>query len=622
MKMKTIALILVALLMPMLSSFGQWTQTNLSDRKHWMGSAVLGTKVYFAGGSIVADNVVTDKVEIYDLAAGIWETSRLSVARAGVVGAVCGTRVLFGGGLIYPSTFFATVDVFDTITKEWSVSQLSAPRFSMSAVSRGDLVLFAGGNNLLLNQAYDVVDIYNNLTGTWSTATLSIPRGAMASAVVGDLAIFAGGYNNTTFTDRVDIYNFTTKTWTTASLSQARGFASAAVLGSKVFIAGGISANNTPSDRIDIYDASAGSWTTASLSTPRGGEKTAVTACGKVFFAGGGNFNTNTKMWSNSSNVIDIYDETTNSWSTDHTTNSLMFHSVESAGDQLVIAGGHSATPTGSEHFKLVEIFTCRAGSCLPRGISFGTQAEIDGFQAAHTSCTRIDGNVVIHGNNISDLSGLDRVDAIGGDLNIWGNPSLASLSGLKVLSFIGGNMYIYGNDLITDLTGLDSLDYLGGDLTVEGNAVLQSLKGLGNLSPGSIKNLYIVSNPLLKSCDVKSVCDLLADPKGTIEISDNSSGCNSPAEVESKCRAGIGDIQLPGSDFAVYSDPVGKSIRIVKPGDLNVDEVVVYSMTGNRILIIYPDNNIIDLSKLLQGTYIVQIKAGQLTKRLKINIL
>ena len=51
---------------------------------------------------------------------------------------------------------------------------------------------------------------------------------------------------------------------------------------------------------------------------------------------------------------------------------------------------------------------------CLPEGITFTTQAQIDSFQINHPGCTEIEGNVEIKGDNITNLSGLNVLRNIG----------------------------------------------------------------------------------------------------------------------------------------------------------------------------------------------------------------
>jgi hypothetical protein len=54
---------------------------------------------------------------------------------------------------------------------------------------------------------------------------------------------------------------------------------------------------------------------------------------------------------------------------------------------------------------------------CLPEGINFTTQEQIDNFQSNYPGCTDIMGTVLIEGNNITNLDGLNGITVIGGYL-------------------------------------------------------------------------------------------------------------------------------------------------------------------------------------------------------------
>jgi len=53
--------------------------------------------------------------------------------------------------------------------------------------------------------------------------------------------------------------------------------------------------------------------------------------------------------------------------------------------------------------------------SCLPEGIIFNTQDQIDNFQVNYPNCTKIEGNVTIQGYiSITNLIGLNMLTSIG----------------------------------------------------------------------------------------------------------------------------------------------------------------------------------------------------------------
>lgn len=406
-------IILLFVLVGIKSAIAQWAYTNLSEPKAYMGATVLGSKAYFAGGYNNSSGMFST-VEIYNFVTGEWDTTQhLSEARMLPFATTCGSKVIFAGGADFygSGAGFATVDIYDTATQQWSVEQLSVPRFHAAVVSHGNKVLVAGGANLQQGIVYDIVDIFDIETGVWTTASLSEPR-VVWWATVGDLAIFAGGYDLLNASKRVDIYNFTTDTWSIDSLSAPRAFVGMTTIGNKVMIAGGMTSGNNPSDIVDIYDASTGTWETATLSMPRAfcDNQNAVVMGEKAYFVGGGKIYLNGGYWTSIYNVIDIYDPVSNTWSVDYLANTYIHRAVVSYGNQFLVAGGTASGVYSSE----VEIYSC---SCLPEGITFTTQAQIDSFQINYPGCTEILGTVVIEGPSIINLDGLNVLTAVGGFL-------------------------------------------------------------------------------------------------------------------------------------------------------------------------------------------------------------
>ena len=135
---------------------------------------------------------------------------------------------------------------------------------------------------------------------------------------------------------------------------------------------------------------------------------------------------------------------------------------------------------------------------CLPNGIVFTTQSQIDSFQIIYPGCTEIEGYVEIYGVDITNLNGLSVLTSIGGILYIGDNPALTSLSGLDNVTSIGEVLNIYTNASLTNLSGLDNVTSIGGDLYVTTNASLTSLSGLDNVA--SLGGLNISNNAILPS--------------------------------------------------------------------------------------------------------------------------
>lgn len=171
--------------------------------------------------------------------------------------------------------------------------------------------------------------------------------------------------------------------------------------------------------------------------------------------------------------------------------------------------------------------------SCLPEGIIFNTQYQIDSFQVNYPGCTEIEGDVIINGDSvITNLNGLSILTSIGGDLTIYnnfvlinlmgleglisiggylnigifnvnsgvyeGNPNLTSLTGLNNLFSIGKSLAIVNNDALTNLEGLENLTIIDWGLNVSDNDALINLRGLEGLT--SLIGLYIVGNEVFNN--------------------------------------------------------------------------------------------------------------------------
>lgn len=141
---------------------------------------------------------------------------------------------------------------------------------------------------------------------------------------------------------------------------------------------------------------------------------------------------------------------------------------------------------------------TVIAQPCLPDGIVFSSQAEIDNFPTNYPNCIELEGDVTISGTDITNLNGLSVLNSIGGDLRINDNDALPNLTGLDNLSLIGGELKIQANDAMTSLTGLDNLTSIGGVLAILWNNTLTTLTALENLT--SIGGLAIWNSNALTS--------------------------------------------------------------------------------------------------------------------------
>jgi hypothetical protein len=233
---------------------------------------------------------------------------------------------------------------------------------------------------------------------------------------------------------------------------------------------------------------------------------------------------------------------------------------------------------------------------CLPYGNYYlFSQVEIDNFQTDYPQCSDLAEDLLIRGDDITNLVGLNLVTSIGGDLTIDSTNLLADLTGLNSLASIGGtfsmhdndilndltglysvasvggSLYIFSNDSLTSLIGLDSLHTIGGGIHIGkeewyhllGNPVLTSISGLANIDAGSIEELSILGNHSLSDCAINSICNYLISPNGYVAISDNAPGCNSPEEVEAACGIGVKEVGGRRPAVSGYPNPFSQATTI-----------------------------------------------------------
>jgi hypothetical protein len=208
----------------------------------------------------------------------------------------------------------------------------------------------------------------------------------------------------------------------------------------------------------------------------------------------------------------------------------------------------------------------------------------------------------------LTSLTGLGNLTTIVGKLKICNNDALTSLTGLDNITSVGGHLYIINNDALTSLTGLDNVTSIGGDLAIANNIALISLMGLDNIDGSSINGLYINGNMSLSTCHVQSVCDYLAAPGGTIEIYNNSPGCDSQQEVEEACGITIINEWFAEDYLALYPNPAKHEVNVSTDDGREVEDVSIYTLTGQQVLQVRPVNGTVDISVLQPGMYIVEV--------------
>lgn len=212
-------------------------------------------------------------------------------------------------------------NVFDVNTHAHTSGLLSISRSLAEIVSYGEKVYIGGGKyGYFADPLYTkYVDVYNAATNSWSTLNLSKAREVGGAGAIGNKIVFAGGSGRdfggpVYLYNRVDIFDATTGMRTTGKISKARSNISVGAAGNKIVFAGGwywdIMYNVLQSNVADIYDVSTNTWSKSILSKKR--ESMGVAVIGdKIIFAGGVG-----GAMGGAVNNVDVYNTTTNTWTT------------------------------------------------------------------------------------------------------------------------------------------------------------------------------------------------------------------------------------------------------------------------------------------------------------------
>ena len=244
-------------------------------------------------------------------------------------------------------------------TSPSTFTKLPHPRDAVVAAATHSKLLIAGGmergvssNGLL--PALTIVDIYDSKTQKWSVAHLSMARYSITAIAHQEKVFFAGGmerFDHTKASTRVDIYDAKTNSWSTAELSEPRWGIIAAASGNKVIFSGGYNQDDYStlkfSRRVDIYDISTNTWTTATMTEPRVSHSASVVE-NKIYIAGGErpNINPAIDIYVNDfgtfslNQSIDVYDVATNTWTKSSLSRARARHSAAVVDDAIYWIGG------------------------------------------------------------------------------------------------------------------------------------------------------------------------------------------------------------------------------------------------------------------------------------------
>jgi len=207
---------------------------------------------------------------------------------------------------------------------------------------------------------------------------------------------------------------------------------------------------------------------------------------------------------------------------------------------------------------------------CLPDGITFTSQAQIDSFQINYPGCTMIEGDVAVYGSDIYSFNGLNSVTSIGGIFEVQLNGQF-SFAGLDNLDSIYGGFILAYCENIENLNGLNNLLFVGGELDITGNYNLTSLEGLSNLHSINGYRFILDNNDRLKSL---AGLENLTTIEGRLIISGNDSLTDLTA---------LQNLTNIKNNFAIEWNPMLSDLSGLE--NINLDSVYYFRISNNQNL-------------------------------------
>ncbi len=299
---------------------------------------------------------------------------------------------------------------------------------------------------------------------------------------------------------------------------------------------------------------------------------------------------------------------------------------------------------------------------CPATDLVFTSQAQIDAFGVDAPDCAFVTGSVTVSGADITDLSGLNGITSIGGQLAIIDNPLLASLAGWNEVALLGENakitlrnntvleelMTFFGvlnqglelvdlpvlNDLseftgissvldliivncgaLTNLSGLENAA-VSNQVNIQNNPVLTSIFDLEGIDPTELQEVTITGNSSLFFCSEVWLCKILFEGAVTVTINSNAFGCDSSKQVLDKCIIGVNDLSLQKT-VELLPNPASNQVLVKLANGNSLKNTVIYKATGQQVLA--SSASLIDLSTVSQGLYFIAIETQQgiIVKRL-----
>lgn len=241
---------------------------TLAPTSYLQGAAVLGTKVYMAGGYNGSGQPCVPNLQEFDLATGQW-TARQPMGSPRYTHSLVGARgkVYAIGG--YCGTGLRSMEIYDPSTDAWT-GGASLPDHNHYAaahgvLSDGKLHVVGGHDHTSTNATSRTHVVYDFDSNSWGTAReIPAARYWAASGVLPDgRLIVAGGHDGSSCRSETYIYNPSQDTWAqVASMPGAVHSLQGAVIAGRFHTFGGHNCSAHGNWHY-VYDPGTGKWSTA-----------------------------------------------------------------------------------------------------------------------------------------------------------------------------------------------------------------------------------------------------------------------------------------------------------------------------------------------------------------------
>lgn len=251
---------------------------KLSVPRSGLGAAFVKGLLFAIGGRNTSPGCSYDSdwVDRYDPVRDNWRTCHpMSVARHRLgVGVLDGHIYAVGGSA--GNEYYKTVERYDPDDDRWfSVAPMNNKRLGVGVAVVNRLLYAIGGYDG--KQRFSTVERYNPDENSWTfVAEMSSPRSGAGVASLKQFIYVVGGYDNCQL-KTAERYDTENNTWTPiAPLSVPRSAFSLAAINEKLYAIGGYDGQEFV-NVVEVYDPSTDQWTTGmTMSSPRSGLACAV----------------------------------------------------------------------------------------------------------------------------------------------------------------------------------------------------------------------------------------------------------------------------------------------------------------------------------------------------------